>query len=160
MKRFTLFLLPALCFALCLVACKGKKGREHSYLRPATMQFSPSDTTAIRSQVQQFVDYLNKGDLSNASAMLYVRYYDEVREMELEKRQEFEQFLASIPFRHVSTTGFRLMGKNDNYVSMRLELAEAPEAGEQAPGFTLVLDPILFDGKWYLTLKDEVSEHY
>ena len=124
------------------------------------MAFSAGDTTAIRSQVKQFVEYLNEGDLSNASAMLYERYYDEVREMELEDRQEFEEFLASIPVRKVKTTGFRLMGKDDNYVSLRLEISEEPQTGEEAPGFTLVLDPILFDGNWYLTLKNEVSEHY
>lgn len=160
MKRFSLFLLSALCLALCLTACKGKKEREESFLRPASMAFSAGDTTAIRSQVKQFVEYLNKGDLSNASAMLYERYYDEVREMELERRQEFEEFLASIPFRTVKTSGFRLMGKDDNYVSLRLELSEEPQANEEAPGFTLVLDPIFYDGNWYLTLKDEVSEHY
>jgi len=124
------------------------------------MEFSSNDTTAIRSQVKQFVEYLNNGDLSNASAMLYVRYYDEVREMELEKRQEFEEFLASIPFRHVKTTGFRLMGADDNNVSLRLELSEESQSGTEAPGFTLVLNPIFFDGNWYLSLKDEVSEHY
>jgi len=85
-----------------LAACSGSKKKSSDELpvtRPATMVFTENDTTEINQMVNTFVEYINSGKISDASAMLYTVQYDRVEEMTLEERQKFEVFLNTIPYK-------------------------------------------------------------
>lgn len=144
-----------------LAACSGSKKKSSDELpvtRPATMVFTENDTTEINQMVNTFVEYVNSGKISDASAMLYTVQYDRVEEMSLEKRQKFEAFFTTIPYKRCEVKSFHLGGAKDNKV--QLALLMTPDADlETGKGIIkLVLNPVTIEGKWYLTLRDEDAE--
>jgi len=144
-----------------LAACSGSKKKSSDELpvtRPATMVFTENDTTEINQMVNTFVEYINSGKISDASAMLYTVQYDRVEEMTLEERQKFEGFFTTIPYKSCEVKSFHLGGAKDNKV--QLALLMTPDANlETGRGIIkLVLNPVNVEGKWYLTLRDEDAE--
>ena len=143
-----------------LAACSDskKKSGEQPFVRPATMVFTENDTTEINQMVSTFVEYVNNGKISDASAMLYTVKYDRAEELTLEKRQQFESFFTTIPYKKCEVKSFHLGGAKDNKV--QLALLMTPDADIQTGKGTirLVLNPVNIDGNWYLTLRDEDAE--
>lgn len=146
--------------AVVLTACSEsrKKTGELPAIRPATMVFTENDTTEINQMVNTFVEYVNNGKISDASAMLHTVKYDRIEELTLEKRQQFESFFTAIPFHRCEVKSFHLGGAKDNKV--QLALLVTPDANlETGKGIIkLVLNPVNIEGNWYLTLRDEDAE--
>ena len=159
MKQTRIAILLAL-VAVVLAACgnQKKKADELPELRPASMAFTETDTTEINQMVNTFVEYVNNGKISDASAMLYTVKYDRAEELSLEKRQQFESLFTTIPYKKCEVNSFHLGGAKDNKV--QLALFVTPDADIQTGKgiIRLVLNPVNVDGNWYLTLRDEDAE--
>lgn len=154
---FNLFLLVSV---FVLVACgdSKKKGADEFYLRPPSVVFTPEDTTAINKLVGTFVEQINKRDLSDASQMLCYLDKGEVLQLPLEKRKEFETFLSKMPLYGCDVVSFSLSGEKDNKIELAVKMTPDADVHAERGIIKLVLNPVMKDGKWFLTLRENDAE--
>jgi len=153
----SLFFVFSIIAILC--GCSNKKrSYTDSYVRPPSMVFSKEDTTQINQLANSFVEYINKGDISSASASLYYLDKGSVVELPLKKRQQFEEMLANIPFSGCQLKSFHLEGAKDNKIGVAIKITPDADVANNKGIITLVLNPVQVEGKWYLTLRDEYAE--
>lgn len=154
---FSLFLLV---ITLTLVACGDNKKNavDNLYIRPASVVFTQADTASINKLVETFVEQINNGDLSQASSMLYYLDKGEIDLLPLEKRQEFEKFLANMPHYGCEVVSFRLNSKKDNKIELAVKITPNADVSSKSGFLKLVLNPVMKDGQWYLTLRDNDAE--
>lgn len=145
---------------LMLVSCKSNKKDkiDETYIRPASVVFSAQDTSSIDSLVKIFVEYANKGDLSNASSMLHVVEKGKIEELPLEKRKKFEMLMTKFPFHGCETNSMHLGGEKDNKVGISFKISPNADVKTGSGCISLVLNPVRIQNVWYLTLRDEDAE--
>ncbi len=142
------------------VGCKDKKPepQPQDYLRPASVDFSKGDTSSINKLVDDFIANVNKRNISDASAALYLLKDGQAVELPLDKRQQFESIISRIPLNGCELSSFELQGEKDNKVAVAIKIT--PDANVETGKGTikLVLNPVRVNGKWYLTLRDNYAE--
>lgn len=158
--RYLTKIFWALVLCLSLVACKSNKKDkiDETYIRPASVVFTKQDTSSIDSLVRIFVEYANKGDLSNASSMLHVVEKGKIADLPLEQRQKFEILMTKFPFHGCETRSLHLGGEKDNKVGVAFKIAPNADVVSGSGCINLVLNPVRIDNNWYLTLRDEDAE--
>ena len=156
-NRCYLFLMVA---ALLAASCGDRKkdSSAEEYLRPPSMVFTPADTSSINKLVDTFVEQINKRDLSSASSMLYQLNKGEIENLPLEKRQNFETLLTKFPLHGCDVFSFRLSGPTDNKIELAVKVMPNADVMNGKGIIKLVLNPVMKDGQWYLTLRDNDAE--
>lgn len=108
-----------------------------------------SDSTAMLVESDKFIKKLVGGQIDEAVNMLYVLSGSELYEKSAEYSQElaerFQMFNGSSYV--LDFYAFSTQGNND--VCYKLSFGD-----EEDSFIRLTLNPVLIDGKWYLTLKD------
>lgn len=145
--------------SMVVTSCKNKKDKnEEIYLRPSSIVFSGEDSTEVRSLISNFVSLLNNHDFAAASASLYQLKDSKPEKLSEEKSKSFEQFLSQLPYKQAKEEAFRLRGDKDNKIRVALLLNPNGSIDDNKGVINIVLNPVLVDGKWYLTLRDEKAE--
>lgn len=156
-KRCYLILVAA---AMLAVSCGDSKKKDPSecYLRPPSLVFTPADTSSINKLVDTFVDGINKRDLSSASSMLYRLDKGMIENLPIEKRLEFESLLSKFPLYGCEVFSFSLTGQTDNKIELAVKVMPDADVLNGKGVIKLVLNPVMKDGQWYLTLRDNDAE--
>ena len=146
--------------ALLAVSCgdSKKKSPAEGYLRPPSMVFTPADTSSINKLVDTFVEQINTRDLSSASSMLYQLNKGKIENLSLEKRQNFETLLTKFPLHGCNVFSFSLSGQTDNKIELAVKVTPSADVMSGKGIIKLVLNPVMKDGQWYLTLRDNDAE--
>lgn len=160
MKYISNCTLLALSFCVVLVSCKSdKKAKiDETYIRPASVVFVKADTTSIDSLVTKFIQFVNNGDLSNASSMLHVVENGNITDLPLNKRQKFEMTLTKFPIHGCERQSIHLGGEKDNKIGVAFKIAPNADVVSGSGCITMVLNPVRINNQWYLTLRDEDAE--
>ena len=160
MKKIAL-MLTVVAVAALLGSCKSKKEEGLRPVQPEQPEytFTKEDTSAVIDQVNQFLAYLKQKDIKNATEMLW--YLDKDSIKELTKQNKFRQartlaFIVGCHDYHLNRIVFN--SDIDNEAVVDIVLFEKPE-GDPRPNTTAFsFRPVRFEGKWYLTTKDNISD--
>lgn len=153
--------LAAVCLML-FAACGGDKkketGSQNPYLRPVTLDLSQKDTTQIRQLVDNYVQAFANNDLETASQMLYCVKNDSVIPLPEQERRNFVKAMSVFTVYACELEEFTIRTEKNNEMKLKVQIMED---GDMATGKGVThfsLNPVLKDGQWYLTVRDENAE--
>ena len=162
MKKLFLYFSAFCLTSLLLVGCSGcgsKKTNVPDPFAEYSEQFTKEDTSAVISLVNQFMEYLKAKDLKSATEMIY--YLDKDSIKELDQRKQSRQARALLYVMGCQDYKLdRILFKSDinNEAKLDIILFDKP-AGDPRPNKTsFYFRPVKFEGKWYLTTKDNISD--
>lgn len=160
MRKYLLIPLTLLLLVVASCSNKEKKNTDsiNDYIRPASMDFSSQDSANIRSLLDNFIGYINKGDISNASSMLYCVSNDSIKSLPLKKRQKFELMLTKFPFKSAELKSYKLRSDRDNTITIALKMTDDADVESGKNTISLAVNPVVKNGTWYLTLRDNDAE--
>lgn len=152
MKKALIFILLS---ATLIAGCKQNKivtyqDAENAFLKSLT----PQDTMEVMTAADDFMTFLQEGNVNEALSRLNVLYTDNVLYKPSDEylnnlRSRFER-MPVIKY-HLDHFAFSTAGVND--ICYRYSISEPDENGS-APTIKLVLNPVKVGKNWYLTLKD------
>ena len=158
MKRIALFLVvaTALLFA---VSCSNKK-QQPAPVEPEkpTYTFTKEDTAEVMTQVEEFMGRLEKKDIRGAVEMLnFLALGDSIKPLNAVQQRRQAMALMNVQGIKYDLNHLSLRSFTNNEVKIDITLFEkAP--GDPKPNMTgFFLRPVKFEGKWYLTVWDVIS---
>lgn len=149
-------------FALALItSCKSEKERDtrrSEYIRPASMDYSSQDSIEIKQLVNNYVEAFNKRDFEASSEMLYKVRNDSVLPLDAKEKAAYVN-----AYNHMNTYGckvksFVLRSDKNNEVKLTVQIVSSGDLDKEQGVTHLSLNPVVKDGKWYLTLLDKNAE--
>lgn len=154
MKRICLF-LAILLMLTAYVGCSEKKAPKS---QKKEYSFSHQDSVDVLNLVDQFKDYLENNDLRSAVEMLNILKGDSIFPME--PIQQRRQAMALSMVKGVKYDVDYLMFNSDrnNEVKLDITLFEKEENDPKPNKISFYFRPVRFEGKWYLTVKDNITD--
>ncbi len=143
---------------LSFVACGGKKNQEAEETGLPVFHFEQKDSDQIRLLAKDYVDRFNSGDLQGAADMLFFVRNDSVLPMSAKQRQGFLEAMKQFTQYGCEQKELKLYSDRDNELRVAVKMAEDGDFETGAGTTNLFLNPVLKDGKWYLTLRDQYAE--
>ena len=156
-KYFTIFVLVL----TLLVSCGKNKKKEHDYneyIRPASMYYSKQDTIDINNLVDEYLAHITNKEFEAAADMLYKFQSDSVAPLNEEARAKFLSLYKKLPVYAAKTKSFILNSDRNNQVCYLIQIAKGGDIEKEQGVMKLSLNPVVVDGKWYLTLLDSDAE--
>jgi len=157
MKRIALFLAVAVLVSFA-ISCGNKK--QQAPVKPAkpAYTFTKEDTAEIMSQVKQFISFMDEKNIRDAVGMLnFLAEGDSIKPLNpvFERRQAMS--LMNILGVRYDMNHLTLRSNTNNEVKIDVTLFDkAP--GDTKPNMTgFYLRPVKFEGKWYLTVWDNIT---
>lgn len=143
------------------VSCNSEKKKysgKSEYLRPATIEYSAQDSAEIRQLVSNYVEAFSNKDYKATSEMLYKVRNDSI--IPLDSREKAAYVEA---YNHMSIYGCKLKSlvlrsDRNNEVKLTVQIVSSGDLDNEVGVTHLSLNPVLKDGKWYLTLLDKNAE--
>lgn len=161
--KFKYFRIAAfLCIVLTVFSC-GKKEKKtpalgSEYLRPATMQYSKQDTAEINQIVNQYVELLGSRNFEDAANMLYTVRNDSIIPFDEETKKGFCKAYSQFPIYAVKVTSLVLRSDKNNQVDVSMQITQDGDISTNKGVTTMSLNPVVKNGKWYLTLLSKNAE--
>mgnify|MGYP002870187569 FL=1 len=157
MKRIALFLAVAAVLLLA-ASCSSKKKQTPAAPAKPVYTFTKEDTAEIMTQVEDFLDRLEKKDIRGAVEMLnFLAEGDSIKPLNpmFERRQAMS--LMNVLGVRYDLNHLTLRSNTNNEVKIDITLFDkAP--GDPKPNMTgFYLRPVKFEGKWYLTVWDNIT---
>ena len=140
-------------------SCSGNKEQQEQS-EEQTMQFTHQDTVRILEMVDQFTMRLKEGDTRGAIEMIRFLNNDHVEDLNpmMVKRQANALMHVA---RKTSYEIDRIVLRDyyDNEAKIDITLFEKTDENDNRPNRTsFYLRPVLIDGTWYLTTKDNITD--
>lgn len=156
MKIKTSLLLTLAMLAI-MASCGRKKDtapKPEDFIRPASQEYTSSDSSNIKYLVNTYVEHLNKGEYNTCASMLYTFKSDSVIPYSDKQRAEFANVYSHLPIYGTRVKGIILRSDRNNQVDIAIQIA--PQADYESGKGTIImsLNPVQTGGKWYLTLRD------
>ena len=123
--------------------------------------FTKEDTATVNDLINQFTQYLKQKDIKSATEMIYYLDKDSIKVLEGRDKARQAMTLRYIIGCHDYKLD-RLIFRSDidNEAKINIILFEKPE-GQNVPNKTsFYFRPVKFEGKWYLTTKDNISDSH
>ena len=158
MKRIALFLAVATVLLLAASCSSNKKQTPAVTPAKPVYTFTKEDTAEIMTQVEDFLDRLEKKDIRGAVEMLnFLAEGDSIKPLNpmFERRQAMS--LMNVLGVRYDLNHLTLRSNTNNEVKIDITLFDkAP--GDPKPNMTgFYLRPVKFEGKWYLTVWDNIT---
>lgn len=157
MRKIAFFLVAA-CMMSLLFSCGNKQKNVVVPDQKPVYTFSKEDTAEIMSLVNEFTELLTKKNLRDAVGMLqFLAEGDSIQPLDpvAERRQAMTLVNAEgvrYTFNHLT-----LRSNTNNEVKIDITLFDKLP-GDPKPNMTaLYLRPVKFEGKWYLTVWDNIT---
>ena len=142
-----------------LVSCgKKKDNRPIDILRPASMYYTKQDTIDINNLVNEYLAHITNKEFEAAADMLYKFQSDSVAPLNDEARAKFLSLYKKLPIYAAKTKSFILNSDRNNQVCYLIQIAKGGDIEKEQGVMKLSLNPVVVDGKWYLTLLDSDAE--
>ena len=143
---------------LSFVACNGKKTQETEETGLPVFHFEQQDSDQIRLLAKDYVDRFNAGDLEGAADMLFFVRNDSVLPLSAKRRAGFLDAMKQFGQYGCVQKELKLYSDRDNELRIAVKMVEAGDFETGTGTTNLILNPVLKDGKWYLTLRDQYAE--
>ncbi len=160
MRNIKSLLFALVAFTL-IVACGNKKSRPataEDFIRPASMDYSKQDTADINYLVNTYVGYFDKGNLDGCADMLYTFHQGNVVPYTKEKKDSFKNAFAHFNIYGSKVKSVILRSDRNNQVDIAVQIIRDGDLDKGVGVTTLSLNPVVVEGKWYLTLLDKNAE--
>ena len=154
MKKTSLFLVMLLALSV-FVGCSDKKAPKQ---QKKEYTFTHEDSLEVRNLVGQFVKYMENDDIRGAVEMLSILKGDSL--LPLQPIQMRRQALALSMVKGVKyDVNYMVFNSDkDNEVKMDITLFEKEENDPKPNKTSFYFRPVKFEGKWYLTTKDNITD--
>ena len=154
MKRIGLF-LAVLMMLTVFTGCSDKKAPKQ---QKKVYTFTHQDSIDVLNLVNEFKSYLEQNELRSAVEMLNILKGDSL--YPLEPVQQRRQAMALNMVKGVKYDVDYMMFHSDrnNEVKMDITLFEKEENDPKPNKISLYFRPVRFEGKWYLTVKDNITD--
>lgn len=130
----------------------------NEYLRPASMYYSPEDTTDIRELVNMYVENLKAKNFEANAEMLYTVRNDSAIAYSDEQKQNYVKALSHIRIYDCKVNSFLLRSDKNNEIGILMQIVESGDLNKGIGVTTLSLNPVKIGDKWFLTLLDKNAE--
>lgn len=149
--------------ALCLVAsCKNKKAvdpnRQSEFIKPASMNYSHEDTMHINQLMEDYVAGFAAKDYDRTANMLYKVVNDSVFPLSDKEKANYKKAMSQIPNYGCKMKSFILHSDKNNEVAFSVLMVPNGDLEKGIGVTTLTMNPVIKNGKWYLTIRDNRAE--
>ena len=159
--KLKIFTICMLCMTLTFVGCKSDKKKDplrSEYLRPASMDYSGKDSSEIKTLVDNYVENFKNKNFRVTASMLYTLRNDSILPLSEEMKQKYIDAYSRMPIYDCAVKGIILRSDKNNEVQVSVQIIPNGSIDEEKGVTTFCLNPVLKDGKWYLTLLDEYAD--
>ena len=157
-RYFSLFVIVMA--GLFMAGCKQHKKVDEGFLREAAMDYSSSDSAEIKRLVDEYIGYLKQGDYERLADMLYLVQDNHAVPYSEGLRDSFITGLKTIPVVDATLNSILLRDNVNNEVGIAIKMIDDGDPNSKRGITHLYLNPVVFNGKWYLTLLDMNAEGY
>lgn len=150
-----------LCMAVTFVGCKSDKKKDplrSEYLRPASIEYSGKDSSEIKALVDNYVENFKNKNFQATASMLYRLRNDSILPLSEQDKQKYIDAYSQMPIYDCAVKGIILRSDKNNEVQVSVQISPNGSIDEEKGVTTFCLNPVLKDGKWYLTLLDEYAD--
>ena len=157
MKKIALF-LTVVTVLLVAVSCGNKKQPTPTAPSKPVYTFTKEDTTEIMYQVNQFISYLETKNIRGAVEMLhFLGEGDSIRALNpiVQRRQAMS--LMNVQGIKYDVNQIVLRSNTNNEVKLDITLFEINPADPKPNKTAFFLRPVKYEGKWYLTVWDNIT---
>ena len=157
MRRIALF-LAVTGMAVLMVSCGNKQKPQPVAPEKPVYTFTKEDTTEVLAQVNQFIDRLDNKDIRGAVEMLnFLDRGDSIKPLNAIGQRRQAMTLTAVNGVKYTLNRMILRSYTNNEVKLDVMLFEKPE-GDPKPNMTaMYLRPVKFEGRWYLTVWDNIT---
>lgn len=153
-KFYILILIISACV---FASCKNKQ-RKEILLRPASMVFTDKDTTTISKQGDEYLQLFRNRNFAGCADLLYEVRNDSIFPLSDAKKAEYVDAMSNLPIYDAKMTAITLRDRKNNALRLTVQIIESGDLSKEIGVTHFFLNPVLKDGKWYLTLLDENAE--
>lgn len=160
MKAYSVLTLAFVVSSL-FVSCKSDNKQysgKSEYLRPATMEYSAQDSVEIRQLVSNYVEAFNNKDYKATSEMLYKVRNDSVIPLDTKEKSSYVEAYSHMDIYGCKLKSLILRSDRNNEAKLTVQIVSSGDLDNEIGVTHLSLNPVLKDGKWYLTLLDKNAE--
>lgn len=152
--------MAAVAVSMFTVSCKKEQKRTNrsEYIRPASMDYSKQDSAEIKQLVGNFVDAFNNKDFKAVSEMLYKVRNDSVLPLSDKEKADYVTANGHINVYGCKMKSIVLRSDKNNEVKLTVQIVSSGDIDKEIGVTHLSLNPVVKDGKWYLTLLDKNAE--
>lgn len=143
---------------LALNSCKKEQPETTTYLRAPLVEYTKQDTVEIQTKVSEYVEHLKNGEYQECADMLYFLRNDSVFPLTAEKKQEFISAMNMLPIQDAQLSTLVLRSDINNEMDVKVLLKVGGDIDSEEGVTHFFLNPIVKEGKWYITLVDENAE--
>ena len=150
-----------LCMTVTFVGCKSDKKKDplrSEYLRPASIDYSGKDSSEIKALVDNYVENFKNKNFQATASMLYRLRNDSILPLSEQDKQKYIDAYSQMPIYDCAVKGIILRSDKNNEVQVSVQISPNGSIDEEKGVTTFCLNPVLKDGKWYLTLLDEYAD--
>ena len=143
------------------VGCKSDKKKDplrSEYLRPASIDYSGKDSSEIKALVDNYVENFKNKNFQATASMLYRLRNDSILPLSEQDKQKYIDAYSQMPIYDCAVKGIILRSDKNNEVQVSVQISPNGSIDEEKGVTTFCLNPVLKDGKWYLTLLDEYAD--
>lgn len=158
--KYNYLSILAICSVFAMSSCKDKPKPTgpSEFLRPATMDYSKQDTSNINALVNQYAEFIKNKEFDAAAQMLYKVRNDSVIPLSREDRTGFAKAYSQMPIYATKLKSFVLRSDKNNQVDILVQIIKDGDINKETGVTKISLNPVIKDGKWYLTLLDKNAE--
>lgn len=146
---------------LLLVASCQEKLRQEQVTVEDTLpvfNFDNADSTEVQRLAGEFLTLINNHDFATAATMLRSVHNDSIFDLTDVQRQGFLSAMTTFASYGAELREIEMLSDRDNRIRFAIKMVEDGdfETGRGTTNF--YLNPVLQDGKWYLTIMDQYAE--
>ena len=159
--KLKVFTICMLCMTVTFVGCKSDKKKDplrSEYLRPASIDYSGKDSSEIKALVDNYVENFKNKNFQATANMLYTLRNDSILPLSEQDKQKYIDAFSQMPVYDCAVKGIILRSDKNNEVQVSVQISPNGSIDEEKGVTTFCLNPVLKDGKWYLTLLDEYAD--
>lgn len=154
MKRVSLFLV----FLMMLIVFVGCSDKKAPTKQKKEYTFTQQDTIEVMNLVSQFVDRLENNDITGAVEFLNILKGDSIIPMESVQQRRQAMALNMVKGVKYDVSYLIFKSDKDNEVKMDIVLFDKDENDPRPNKTSFFFRPVKFEGKWYLTTKDVLTD--
>lgn len=142
----------------CTSENKKTEDTEIQLLEKPSIEVSENDTIAVTNLVNEYVQCLTKQEYNTAVSMLHFVEDGIVYPLTDSIANEYIKHYEMNPIYACKVQGFTFRSNLNNSVTLIAQIIETGDIDRNLGVTRLYLNPVLYQGEWYLTLLDKNAE--
>ena len=120
--------------------------------------FTKADTSEVMDLANQFIVRMKNHDVRSAVEMIYFLDGDSIKPLSPLNQQRQARALVAIAGIDYEVDRLVFLNDKRNELKLSVTLFEKPEGDKRPNKTSFYMKPVRFEGKWYLTTKDNITD--